>query len=278
MVAARRLPVVLGSGLAALALPLVALPGAAQAAPVAAKSDGQTVLTVVHGVRGLVADVRLDGKLVLKGFAPERVTDPLTLPAGEHRVQAWRSGASGGDPVLDATIDLPAGGQVTAGIGLDANGKPFVKVYDDRALLREAGSTALAVRGLADAEDVDVTADGREVARGLDAKQEESTEVRPGTYEVSAVDGGDSGRLVPPQDVPVAAGRAVVLYLIGSQEDDTLGWVAQTVRPSAAAAPSRVDTGVGPLPQDGAPRGGLVALLLVPAGLLLARRAARSRA
>ena len=82
---------------------------------------------------------------------------------------------------------------------------------------------------------------------------------------------------MPSQDVPVAAGRAVVLYLVGSQEDSTLGWVAQTIRPAAAAAPTRVDTGVGPLQEatDGPPAALLLAL---PAGALALLAARRRRA
>ena len=64
-------------------------------APASAADSGDAQLTVVHGVRGLVADVRLDGELVLSGFAPERVTDPLPVPAGRHSLQVWPSGAIG---------------------------------------------------------------------------------------------------------------------------------------------------------------------------------------
>ena len=274
MLDAARRPAVLG--VAALTGVLAVI----GAAPAAQAASPDSVLTVVHGVRGLVADVRLDGKLVLSGFAPERVTDPLTLPAGKHRVQAWPSGTGQkGAPVVDAVIDLPAGGRSTAGIGIDADGKAFLKLFDDRPLLPRANSTALAVRGLAQADGVSVTADDETLADSLDPAEEEFSAVGAGRYEVRAVDASDSSRLVPPQDVPVGAGRAVVLYLIGSEEDDTLGWVAQTVRPSDAA-PRRVDSGVGPLPERSPqlPTGLPLAALLLPAGgLLAAAAAARAR-
>ncbi len=266
---ARRLPVLLGAAVLAVT---------AGAAPSAQAASGESVLTVVHGVRGLVADVRLDGKLVLSGFAPERVTDALTLPAGKHRVQAWPSGTGQkGEPVIDAVIDLPAGGRSTAGIGIDGDGKAFIKVFDDRDLLPRANSTALAVRGLAQADGVRVTADDDTIADSLEPAGEEFQAVDAGRYEVSAVDAEDSSRLVPPQDVPVAAGRAVVMYLIGSEQDDTLGWVAQTVRP-ADAAPRRVDSGVGPLPEEPS-RAPLAALVVAAGGVLAAAaRARRARA
>ena len=46
---------------------------------------------VVHELRGLVADVYLDGTLVLPTFQPERSTDPLAIPAGEHLVEIRRA-------------------------------------------------------------------------------------------------------------------------------------------------------------------------------------------
>ncbi len=268
-----RVSAALGVGLLALALP-----GTAHAAPLAAKGDGTSVVTVVHGVRGLVADVKLDGKLVLSGFAPERVTDPLTVPAGEHRVQIWRSGSDQqGPPLLDATVDLPAGGRSTAGVGTGPGGKPFLALYDDDELLPDLGSTTIAVRGLADASDVTVTADGETIAESLDPRQEESERVDPGTYEVTALDGDSSRALVTPQDVPVTAGRAVVLYLIGSEQDKTLGWVAQTVRPGTSGAPQRMDTGVGPLPEQDVTRATVPASLLAGTASLLLAGAVRAR-
>ena len=260
-----------GTALAALAL---AAPLALSTAAPAAAADPASV-TVVHGVRGLVADVRLDGKLVLSGFAPERVTDALSLPAGRHRIQAWPSGADEEtEPVVDEFVTLEAGQQATAAIGLDAQGNADITLYDDEALLPEEGDTALVVRGLAEADAVRVVAGDRTVAPSLTSSSQGLARVKPGSYAVSvqAADGGDT--LVPSQEVPVTAGRAVVLYLVGSQDDDTLGWVAQTVRPSAAGAPTRVDTGSGPVPADGPPA---MLLLALPAGALAAL-AARRRA
>lgn len=264
-----RLAAAVGAGV--LCAGLSAAP--AQAAPAPAS------LTVVHGVRGLVADVRLDGKLVLSGFAPERVTDPLSVPAGTHHVQAWPTGAASGTAaVVDQNISVRPGEQATAAIGLDAAGKARVTVYDDGALLK-GRSTALVVRGLAAAQGVKVTAGDKTVAASLGSTQQTVQALSPGTYAVTALAGDGSAPLVPSQDVPVAAGRAVVLYLIGSQQESTLGWVAQTVKPAAAvAAPRRVDTGVGPPPlslRPGVPAA--VPALAVIGSLLVALRAGRRR-
>ena len=256
----------------ALAAPLVVL----SAAPAAAADPA--ALTVVHGVRGLVADVRLDGELVLSGFAPERVTDALEVPAGRHRVQAWPSGESqDAEPVVDEVITLEAGQQATAAIGLDGNGDADLTLYDDGELLPDEGDTALVVRGLAEAAPVRVVAGERTLSPSLTSASQGLARVEPGSYEVMAQSTDGSDVLVPAQQVPVAAGRAVVLYLVGSQGDDTLGWVAQTVRPQAAAAPTRVDTGSGPRPAGGPDAALLLAAPVAALGLLAARRRSARR-
>lgn len=261
------------AALVGICLVPVVLAPAATAAPAASDAS----LTVVHGVRGLVADVRLDGKLVLSGFAPERVTDPLSLTAGSHHLQVWPTSVSPGTmPLVDKTFTITAGEHATAALGVASGQRTTVTVYDDKTLLPNAGATALAVRGLADADNVKVVASGRTIAEALGSGQQAVQQVSPGTYAVSA---RAAATVVPAQDVPVAAGRAVVLYLIGSQANSTLSWVAQTVRPTAsAAAPRRVNTGEGPLPPT-PDRGPWAALLLLPVGLfvLAARGIARRR-
>ena len=257
----RPLPFLLGAVVLALAIP------ALSAAPASA-APGDATLTVVHGVRGLVADVRLDDALVLSGFAPERVTDPLSVTPGSHHLQVWPSGAATSTtPVIDQQIAVTSGEQATLGIGLGPDGKPLVTIFDDRGLLTDAGSTALAVRGLANAAPMKVVAGSRTVAESLASTQQQVQQIPPGTYPVSVAPSDGSAASVPAQDVPLVAGRAVVLYLIGSQADSTLGWVAQTVRPVDAAAPRRVDTGVGPVPAAGTV-GGTALVLGLPLALL----------
>lgn len=264
-----RLPALVGAGLLGLALPALAASPAS-----AAPEDAQ--LTVVHGVRGLVADVRLDDKLVLSGFAPERVTDPLSVPAGTHHLQAWPTGApEGTDPVIDTEITLNAGEPATAGIGLDADGKPVVTVYDDAPLLPAAGATALVVRGLAAADPVKVTAGDVTLSPALASTEQAVQQVPAGTYPVTVLPQAGGAPLVPAQDVPVVAGRAVALYLIGKQSDATLGWVAQTIKPTVAGAPTRVDTGVGPVPAAG--NAGTTALVVGLPVAALAAAGLRSR-
>lgn len=251
----------LAAGLATVVL-LPAVPTSAAAAAAVPVAPVAT-LTVVHGLRGLVADVKLDGGLVLAGFAPERVSDELPVTAGRHRVQVWPSSATLTPPIIDEVVTVAAGEQVTLGVGLDAQGKAGVSVFHDENLLSSRG-TALVVRGLASGEPVRFDAGRRTVSASLSSGQTGVAALAPGSYAVSVISIGRAGKvLLPAQDVPVPAGRATVLYLIGSQRDATLGLVAQTVRPvTLRGAPLRVETGVGPMPVDQGPQSGSLLALL----------------
>ena len=123
-----------------------------------------------------------------------------------------------------------------------------------------------------------VTAGSTQVTDGLTSTQQAVAQIAPGTYPVSITPANGADPAVPAQDVPLVAGRATVLYLIGKQSDNTLGWVAQTVQPaSATAAPLRVNTGVGPVPAAG--DAGTVALVVgLPVAVLGAVAVRRRRA
>lgn len=239
-------------------------------APSAEAGQPGALLSVVHGVRGLVADIRIDGVMVIRGFTPERVTDPLPLSAGRHHLQVWRSGvAPRTKPVLDTSVTVKPGEQDTAALGISTEEHPTLTLYRDSNLLPTPGSTALAVRGLADVPSVKVLVGDRTLAASLRPGGQDLLQVAAGTYPVSAET--VAGVMLPPQNVPVAAGRAVVLYLIGSRTDGTLGWVAQVIRPvDSAAAPTRINTGVGPLPSTPTrvPLGMLLSPLALGAALL----------
>lgn len=228
-------------------------PATAATATAATAAPAPAMVTVVHGVRGLVADVRVDGKLVLSGFAPQRVTDPLALAAGSHRVQIWKSGApASSKPALDTTVPVTAGLHATLAVGLTSEGTPQITTYNDNLGPAAAGGTGLALRNIAATPPVRVTVDAKVVANGLRAPQQEITAVAAGTHTVAVLPVSGESPLFPPQSVPTVAGRAMALYLIGSTKDNSLGWVAQTIRPSVT--PSAVQTGVGPMDQ---PRSGV---------------------
>ena len=111
----------------------------------------------MHGLRGLVADIYLDGTLVLPTFQPERSTDPLAIPAGDHLVEIRAAGAAATEtPLLTQTVTVPAGFQGSLVAHLDADGNPTLTAYADDLTAVPAGESRVVVRHAAAADDVTV--------------------------------------------------------------------------------------------------------------------------
>jgi hypothetical protein len=229
---------------ASIAMPAAAMPAAA-ATPVAH-------VTVVHGLRGLVADIWLDGKKVLPSFHPERATDPIDIPAGKHHVDIRAEGApESAKPLLSGDLDVPAGADLTVVAHLDAAGKPAISVYQDKAGKVPAGRSRVVVRHAAQAPGIGVELDQKLLVQDVAPGAEAIRDVAPGTHAVSVTAAaGSATPLLAPQDVPLEEGTGMVLYLIGSQPSGTLSWLAQPVRArtqtqaqAVATAPTLITTG-----------------------------------
>src|SRR5262245_5233780 len=105
------------------------------------------LVTVVHGLRGVVADVYVDNALVLPAFQPERVTDPGAVPAGEHHVDIRVTGKpSDAPPDLSADVDVQANARQSIVAHLNTAGAPTITAYRDDVSPVAAGQTRAVVR------------------------------------------------------------------------------------------------------------------------------------
>ncbi|HSK96211.1 MAG TPA: DUF4397 domain-containing protein [Euzebyales bacterium] len=208
------------------------------AGPAAAQSDTATV-TLIHGFRGLLADVYLDGDRILEGFAPERSTDPTELPVGSHTVEVREADAApDSEPVVEGTLDLQAGANLSAVVHPDADGEPTISLFDNAFDAPRGGDARAVVRHTAVAPAIDVTVGDVEVATGLQPGAEDSAVIDPRDTEVVAT--ASSEDVLPPERINVAEGTTVALYLIGS-DGDRLGWLSQ--RLDTSGPPAGVPTG-----------------------------------
>lgn len=211
--------------------------------PAMAQSDTTTV-TLVHGFRGLLADVYLDGDRILEGFRPARSTDPTELPAGEHEVEVREADAApDSEPVVEGTLDLPPGANLSAVVHPDAEGNPTISVFDNAFESPGKNRARAVVRHTAVAPAIDVKVGDETVVQGLAPGQEGVGTVRPGADEVTTVDAASDEQLLPPARVSADPNMVVALYLIGSSDDDSLGWLSQRLDTSAGTAPLGVPTG-----------------------------------
>lgn len=224
-------------------LPLVA-PTAALATATPAL-DGTGVVTLIHAVPGLIADVSVDGKVALTGFTASRVTDPITLSAGEHTVTLKAdNGPDAGKVVLTATLNIIAGTTSTAVVGLTPSGAPKAFVFPETPIAVPNGQAAVVVRHVAGTGPIKLTVDGATLPGSLANGATETTDTTPGTHHV-VVNSATGTTILSAQSAPLQADRVTTLYLTGSQQDKTLAWVATTRLASSLTSLSAVPTGDG---------------------------------
>ncbi len=226
------------TALVLLAMWFLVLPGSA-----AAQSDTATV-TLVHGFRGLLADVYLDGDLILEGFRPARSTDPTQLPAGEHTVEVREADAApDSTPVVEGTLQLPSDANLSAVVHPAADGEPTISVFDNAFNAPGADTARVVVRHTAMAPAIDVTFGTTSVVTGLKPGQEGDGTVQPGADDIATVEASSSAPLLPPARINADPESVIAVYLIGSADNDSLGWLSQRLDTGEATMPVGVPTG-----------------------------------
>lgn len=258
-----------------IVLPLLVFALVLSVSPAAAQTETGTV-TLIHGLRGLVADVYLDGELVLEGFSPERITDPLELPVGSHEVALYETGTAPPDePAVSDTIEVAAGDDVSGIVHATEDGDAEFSVFSNDVEPVDAGNVRLVVRHLAEAEGFDVLVDGEPVAGGIDPGEESATDISASPHEVAVALEGTTEPIFSPETIELPDGSVMILYLVGSGEAGSLGWLAQTVA-GLETAPSAVPTGDSGLVAPPAVPWPLILVALVALGIFSIGRARRS--
>ena len=226
---------------------LVAMPTAAAAQT----SDG--TVTVVHGVPDLTVDVYVNDDLTLPGFEYGRVTDPLTLPAGDYDIDIRAAGAdAASDPVLTDTVALPAGANATIQANLDGSGAPTISVWVNDASATDAGNGRVTVRHTAAAPNVDILANDGPLFTDVPNGAEGVADVPAGDYNVKVTAAGDASAVVT--EVPaltIPEGTNVIVYAIGDLEAGSFQLAVQSIGglhtpPAGVAAGSGGDLAGGP--------------------------------
>jgi hypothetical protein len=209
----------------------------------ASPSGGKAFLTVLHGLPNFTADIYVNGKLILDGFKPESVTEPLGLPAGTYDVSIRSVGeAATAKPVLEASLTLKAGRNYTAVANLDGMGQPELSLFQNDLSPVPAGKSRLVMRNVADSPSLRVDLDGKQRFTGLGSMDQADAILPSRIYRIS-MSAGD-GTSIGPMTVQLAEGTAQIVYVIGSASDKTLDFMVQAIS-DLGSAPSDVQTGTG---------------------------------
>jgi hypothetical protein len=210
------------------------------AALLPANAQETGTVTVVHGVPGLTVDVYVNGDLTLEGFAPDTVTDPLELPAGDYEFEVYAAGADpeADQPAITGSATLPAGANASVVAHLTATGDPTLSVFVNDPSEIAAGNARLVVRHTAAAPAVDVLANGEAVITNLANPDEAQADVPAGDYSAVVAATGTTAPVIGPAGLTLEEGTAYLVYAVGSLEDDTLKLLTQTISDLAVQAPT----------------------------------------
>lgn len=218
----------------------------ALAAPASAQSSGNGTVTVVHGVPGLTVDVYVNGNLTLEDFAPDTVTDPLRLPAGDYQLAVRPANAAPDSaPAISGSATLPAGADASVVAHLDAAGTPRLSVFVNDTSPIAAGKARAVVRHTAAAPAVDVLANGAPAFTNLTNPNEAKADLDAGTISAAVAAAGSTTPVLGPVDLDLPAGTATIVYAVGSLEGGSLKVLTQRITglgASASAAPAPVAT------------------------------------
>jgi hypothetical protein len=271
-------------GLAALAA-AVAVPGAAQA------QDAATI-TLLHGIPGATVDVAVAGEVVIPGFEPGTTQD-LSAFAGQTLTDVEVRAAGTEDVVIGpvAEFPVPDSGNWTVVAHLDADGAPTLTPFENNVTPTADGQGRLIVRHTAAAPAVDLVVGEDRPIEGAENGASAELELPAGEIAGAQVApaGGDPIADVP--TVELAAGTDLIVYAVGSLEDDSFTFYTQEIEVGTAGAaddaaagdgtpaPTAVNTGspLDPSPMTWAFVLGLAAVLFTIGGVALQRRTAEAR-
>jgi hypothetical protein len=258
---------------AALSIALFAGPSAAQG------NDAR--IHLIHGIPGVDVDVEVGGEVVVGGFSFKDTQD-LSDFAGQTLADVKVKVAGTDDVAIDVgDLALPASGNITAIAHLDADGTPTVSVFNNDVSEVAAGEGRLTVRHTAAAPAVDILAGGEVAFANVTNGAEGKADLPAGTVSASVVPTGATEPVViGPADLPVAEGSSLIVYAVGSLDDDNLDVITETID-GLDGTPTAVHTGNSPVesssssaPLVALAAGSLLAAGVVATSLVTGRRAA----
>ncbi len=224
---------------------IAAAAAVALAGGTAAAQDAATV-TLLHGIPGATVDVAVDGEVLITGFEPGSTQD-ISAFAGTTLANVEVRAAGTEDVVIGPVAELavPASGNWTVMAHLDAGGTPTITPFENNTAPTADGEGRVTVRHTAAAPAVDLVVGDARPIEG--AENGASAELALPAGEIAGAQiapaGGD-----PIADVPtvnLAAGSNLIVYAVGSLEDETFTFYTQEIEVGVAADDSDADDSDG---------------------------------
>lgn len=212
----------------------------ASAVPALATNRGNGTVTVIHGVPGLVVDVYVNGALTLPNFAPDTVTDPLSLPEGQYDIVIVPAGGDPANPAIAGSAFLPARANVSIVAHLTETGDPTLSVFVNDLKGIKPWESRLVVRHTAAAPEVDVKLARQFFKRtipigtlsGLSNGEEGMKDVIFGRVSAGLTLPGSHEIIFGPATLSLKARTVTIVYAVGVFGEDSFKLLTQTIRTS----------------------------------------------
>lgn len=216
-------------------------------------SPTQSRVTLVHAIIGVPVDVYVNGALVsdADGFAPTEFLALPPLEAGSYAALVYAHTVTpappvppAGDPVISQTLTVPAGVNLSVVaasiIGPSDIATPQLVSFVNDLTIAPDGLARVSVRHVANADAVDVYADGVKIVDALPSGAKSDLLVPADTYTIEVYEtGAEPGvddPVAPAADIDLAAGRLEAIYVGG----DLDGSIPLTVFTRDPAIPATV--------------------------------------
>jgi len=185
-------------------------------------------------------NVLVDDETVLENVSFGDVSDYLEIDAGSREIDVVP--ATGGDSVIDATLDLERDTDYTV-LAIDelASIRPLVLEDENRSVAERTQVRFVHTSPDAPAVDVRVV-DGPTLFRNVEfGEASDYIGVDAGTYDIDVLPSGSDDAALSLTDVDLPEGQTVTVFATGLVDDDTLDarFVTDFSARDAAAAPSR---------------------------------------
>lgn len=194
-------------------------------------------ITLLHGIPGVTVDVATAGAVVIPGFEPGATQD-LSAFAGQTLTDVEVRVAGTEDVVIGPVPEfvVPDSGNWTVMAHLDADGNPVIASFENNTAPTADGEGRLTVRHTAAAPAVDlVVGDARPIEGAANGA---SAELALPSGEIAGAQlapaGGDP--IVDVPTVELAAGSNLIVYAVGSLEDETFTFYTQEIEVGSEAA------------------------------------------
>lgn len=214
---------------------------------VPASAQGDTEISLWHGIPGVEVDVFGNDEVLVENFVFRDAMD-LSALAGETIVGLQLRAPGTDTVILDVgDIDLPRAGNHTVIAHLDNDATPIVTIYENSTAQVSAGDGRLSVRHTWATSAVDVLLDGQRAIVNLENGQEATVKLPAGPVSIEVVPAGEeSPSLAGPEDITVEEGRSTIVYAVGSENSES-ALLRQVLSEAVNSAPAGVETGDSPL-------------------------------